>query len=372
MDLLEYQAKALFQEVGIPTLPSQRIDRPTDIKFLKIPYPVVLKSQVSVGNRGKVGGVRFVENTIDGIAAAQTMFNLPIFGEVPQVLLAEAKYAASREFYLAVLIDYRSRRPVLLGSEHGGMDLVAVMDSLQQVTIEDNFSPFYARKLAIKMGLSGNLLLRVSNIIESMYRLMIAHDLELVEINPLGVSQNGELMALDGKVTANDRAIIRHPYLQNLSRQSNTCKQPKALATGNGRIGILAEGRGLALATVAELQQADRQIFQCWPINRLSQPEIIEVLQNMSRKIDVLLVKCRTMTKAIEALATLDQHWSATLVLDLPPNLLATVDLAKFSPVVVSNLAAGISAISQATVEAVETVEQNTAQSNYSFSGNSF
>jgi hypothetical protein len=295
------------------------------------------------------------------------MFNLPIFGEVPQVLLAEAKYAASREFYLAVLIDYRSRRPVLLGSERGGMDLGAVMDSLQQVTIEDNFSPFYARKLAIQMGLSGNLLLQVSHIIESMYRLMIAHDLDLVEINPLGVSQNGELMALDGKITANDRAIIRHPYLQNLFKQSNTRKLPKALATGNGRIGIMAEGRGLAISTVTELQQAGRQIFQCWVVNRLSLTETIEVLRNMSKHIDVLLVKGRTTNRALEALAKIDQQWSAEIILDLPLDVLATVDLAKFSPVVVSNLTAAIAATIQATLEATGT---NSVPNKHS--GNSF
>jgi succinyl-CoA synthetase beta subunit len=352
MDLLEYQAKDLFQEVGIPTLPSQRIDRPTDIKFLKIPYPVVLKSQVSVGHRGKVGGVRFVENTIDGIAAAQTMFNLPIFGEVPQVLLAEAKYDVSREFYLAVLIDYRSRRPVLLGSERGGMDLVAVMDSLQQVMIDDTFSPFYARKLAILMGLSGELLVQVSGIIEAMYRLMVAHDLDLVEINPLGVSNDGKLMALDGKVTVNDRAIIRHPKLQELMRQStrqNTMGRiPKALATGSGRIGLLVEGRGLAVATVVELQRAGRPIFQCWAVDRLTIKEMIEALNGMAKHIDVLLVKCHSINAPLAALAALE-HWSSEVVLDAPPSLLENINLEKFSPVVVNNLEATIAALVQAT-----------------------
>jgi succinyl-CoA synthetase beta subunit len=212
MDLLEYQAKALFQEVGIPTLPAQRLDRPTDIKFLKIPYPVVLKSQVSVGNRGKVGGVRFVENTIDGIAAAQTMFGLPIFGEIPQVLLAEAKYDVSQEFYLAVLIDYQLRCPVLMGAGQGGVEWAAITAHLQQVIIEDDFSPFYARKLAIQMGLSGEMLLKVANILESMYRLMVANDLDMVEISPLGVSSNGEVMALDGKVRVNDPTITSQDH----------------------------------------------------------------------------------------------------------------------------------------------------------------
>jgi succinyl-CoA synthetase beta subunit len=348
MDLLEYQAKDLFQEVGIPTLPSQRIDRPTDIKFLKIPYPVVLKSQVSVGHRGKVGGVRFVENTIDGIAAAQTMFNLPIFGEVPQVLLAEAKYDVSQEFYLAVLIDYRSRRPVLLGSERGGMDLVAVMDSLQQVMIDDTFSPFYARKLAIRMGLSGELLVQVSGIIEAMYRLMVAHDLDLVEINPLGVSNDGKLMALDGKVTVNDRAIIRHPKLQELMRQTTVRRLPKALVTGSGRIGLLVEGRGLAVATVVELQRSGRPIFQCWAVNRLTNAELIEVLHGMAKHIDVLLVKCHSINTPLVALATLE-HWLAEVVVDAPPNLLDDIDLKRFSPVLVSNLDAAIAALVQAT-----------------------
>jgi succinyl-CoA synthetase beta subunit len=348
MDLLEYQAKDLFQEVGIPTLPSQRIDRPTDIKFLKIPYPVVLKSQVSFGHRGKVGGVRFVENTIDGIAAAQTMFNLPIFGEVPQVLLAEAKYDASREFYVAVLIDYQSRRPVLLGSERGGMDLVAVMDSLQQVMIDDTFSPFYARKLAIQMGLSGDLLVQVSSIIEAMYRLMVAHDLDLVEINPLGVSNDGQLMALDGKVTVNDRAIIRHPKLQELLRQTTIRSLPKALATGSGRIGLLVEGRGLAIATVVELQQAGRSIFQCWALDRLTLAETVEVLQGMTKHIDVLLVKCHSLDIPLVALATL-KSWSVAVVVDAPPSLLANIDLQRFSPILVNNLEAAIAALVQAT-----------------------
>ena len=88
MDLLEYQAKEWFRETGIPVLPSQRIDKIGDLKGLKIPYPVVIKSQVRTGGRGRAGGVRIVTNTIDAIAAAQTIFHLPILGEVPEVLLA--------------------------------------------------------------------------------------------------------------------------------------------------------------------------------------------------------------------------------------------------------------------------------------------
>lgn len=216
MDLLEYQAKALFREMAIPVLPSQRIDDVKDLKGLKIPYPVVLKSQVRAGGRGKAGGIKFVENTIDAIAAAQTIFNLPIKDEYPEVLLAEAKYDADQELYLAVFLDPVVRRPVLLGSKQGGINVEAVMQEMQQVVVYEEFSPFYARRLAVKMGLEGPLLQAVSGIIEKMYRLFVQKDLDLVEINPLGISPTGEVMALDGKVSVNNGALGRHPGLMAL------------------------------------------------------------------------------------------------------------------------------------------------------------
>ncbi|MEG4803283.1 succinate--CoA ligase subunit beta [Microcoleus sp. ARI1-B5] len=288
MDLLEYQAKSLFRQMAIPILPSQRIDNPADLKGLKIPYPVVLKSQVRAGGRGRAGGIKFVENTIDAVAAAQTIFNLPIENEYPQVLLAEAKYNADLELYLAVLLDPIARRPVLLGSRQGGMDVEGSIDQMQQVAVDQEFSPFYARRLMLKMGLQGDLIQSVSAIVEKMYRLFVEKDLDLVEINPLGISPTGELMALDGKVTANDDALGRHPDLAALSdkrlisgwagdrrspsthgdRPNSHSKQhsppeldPKSqsaisnsqslqLVELDGNIGILCNGVGLTMATL--------------------------------------------------------------------------------------------------------------------------
>jgi succinyl-CoA synthetase beta subunit len=226
MDLLEYQAKALFRQMAIPVLPSQRIDNPADLKGLKIPYPVVLKSQVRAGGRGKAGGVKFVENTIDAVAAAQTIFNLPIESEYPEVLLAEAKYNADQELYLAVLLDPVARRPVLLGSQQGGMDVEGSIEKMQQVVVDQEFSPFYARRLMLKMGLQGDLIQSVSTIVEKMYRLFVAKDLDLVEINPLGISPKGEVMALDGKVSANNDALGRHPDLVALGEKKAESKLP--------------------------------------------------------------------------------------------------------------------------------------------------
>lgn len=308
MDLLEYQAKELFREMGIPVLPSQRIDRPGDLKGLKIPYPVVLKSQVRTGGRGKAGGIKFVANTIDAIAAAQTIFHLPILGEFPEVLLAETKYDADREFYLAVVLDAAVRRPVLLGSPQGGIDVESAIEFLQQVVVDQDFSPFYARRLTLKMGLSGALIQPVSDIVEKMYHMFVQKDLDLVEINPLGVSPTGELMALDGKVTVNNRAIARHPDItlmaEKKARRANgeqINEVLSALEVAKGNIGILGNGAGLVMATSDLVTDAGSKPATCLnvghgDISDSSAPTFSERLQqgleffNQEKSIHVVLV----------------------------------------------------------------------------------
>jgi len=263
MNLLEYQAKELFRQVGIPVLPSQKISQPQDLKGLKIPYPVVLKSQVYVGGRAKAGGIRFVENTIDAVAAAQTIFNLSIQQQYPEVLLAEAKYAPERELYLAVVLDQTLGRPVLLGSAEGGVDVESMMAGIQQVVVDQEFSPFYARRLALLMGLQGPLICTVSGILERMYGLFIQKDLDVVEINPLAVSSAGDVMALDGKVAVNDDALGRHPeFAQWRPGGQRPDAQPLDSPEGmswvelEGTIGVVCNGAGLAMATLDMVSQA--------------------------------------------------------------------------------------------------------------------
>lgn len=285
MDLLEYQAKNLFRQVGIPVLPSQRIDRPQDIKHLTVPYPIVLKSQVYAGERAKAGGIRFVENTIDAVAAAQTLFNLQIHGQLPKALLAEAKYKPAQELYLAVVLNQTQGRPVLLGSAEGGVDVEANSQHMQQVVVDQSFSAFYARRLGVLMGLQGNLIRQISQVVERMYRLFMQCDLDWVEINPLAVDQDGAVMALDGKVSANDDALGRQTELAKL-RFSGTVEPVPNLSADRlspvapglsqtslptagtmtpegmrlvelgGSIGILCNGAGLVMATVDMVRQA--------------------------------------------------------------------------------------------------------------------
>ncbi|TAF09832.1 MAG: succinate--CoA ligase subunit beta [Nostocales cyanobacterium] len=259
MDLLEYQVKEWFDKMGIPVLPSQRIDHPTDLKRLKIRYPIVLKSQVHADERAKVGGVRIVETTIDAIAAAQNIFNLPIWGELPEVLLAETKYDARDEFYLAVVLDTALSRPVLLGCKEPDIDWESPGEKMQYVVVEQEFSPFYARRLALKMGLQGALIQSVSDIVEKMYRLFVQKDLDLVEINPLAVSASGQVMALNGKVRVNERAINRHPEIADMAakmlgrhriRKINNLLSDGSGSGNQGKIGILGNGTGSVLTTL--------------------------------------------------------------------------------------------------------------------------
>lgn len=216
MELLEYQAKGLFHQAGIPILPSERIDHLSQLKRLKLPYPVALKSQVRGGGRGKAGGVRFVDNTIDAIAVAQTLFGMPIHGQYPAALLAEVKYRSAQEYYLAIVLDRSARRPLLLGSAQGGIEIESQLETIHPIWIKTEFSPYYARQLALRMGLSGDLLLAVADVVERMYKLFVGFDLDLIEINPLGVGEGSEVMALDGKVVANPDALQRHPQLIEL------------------------------------------------------------------------------------------------------------------------------------------------------------
>jgi succinyl-CoA synthetase beta subunit len=323
MDLLEYQAKALFRSVGIPVLPSQKIDQARDIKHLTIPYPVVLKSQVYIGGRGRLGGVRFVENTIDAIAAAQAIFNLSIMGEYPQALLAEAKYDTEQEYYLAIALNRSIRRPVLLGSVAGGIDVQSSIDQMQQVVVDGEFSPFYARRLVLAMGVEGALVNPVSDVLEKMYRLFVEKDLDLLEINPLGVKASGEVMALDGKVTVNDGALARHPDLVGWSRQpleDPLSRSPELQLTTDkgGAIGLLCNGSGLTMATIDWVYQAQGKPF-CfvnigsethheWTAEKFCERLLDGLMQIAEQPVRVILVNLVTGTVSGAAIAaTLQQ-----------------------------------------------------------------
>ncbi|NET73487.1 MAG: succinate--CoA ligase subunit beta, partial [Sphaerospermopsis sp. SIO1G2] len=214
---------------------------------------------VYADDRVKFGGVKIVKTTIDAIATAQNIFNLPIWGELPEVLLAETRYDAKKEFYLAIVLDTAICRPVLLGCKETNIDWESPGEKMQYVVVEQEFSSFYARRLGLKMGLQGALMQSVSDILEKMYKLFVEKDLDLIEINPLAVNVSGEVMALNGKVRVNERAINRHPEIAKMATKMLARKRDSQASgiLGNwdgveikGEIGILANGTGSVLTTL--------------------------------------------------------------------------------------------------------------------------
>lgn len=260
MDLLEYQAKKLFKQVGIPVLPSQPLSSASELKSLQIPYPVVLKSQVMASGRAKLGGVKFVNNTIDAIAACQAIFSLAIDKEYPKVILAESRYNAQKEVFLAIMLDYKLKKPVIFGSAQGGINIEELLSHLVYCPVEDEYSPFYGRRLAKKMGLKGKTINAVSGIIDKMYRLFIEQDLDMIEINPLGINQDGAVMALDGKIRVNDYGLPRHlelleliKPLQDENHNLNSFKKSffsNILINENGKTALISASIDKAIFTI--------------------------------------------------------------------------------------------------------------------------
>jgi succinyl-CoA synthetase beta subunit len=264
LKLFEYEAKQLFREAGIETAKgSQLISYPEEAAFLKLNFPVVLKTQVLTGGRGKAGGIKFANNVTEAIEVAEKLFDLPIKGEKPPCLLLDPKVPIKREFYLAITLDREFRCPILIGSSEGGME-IETSHSAKIVPVRGEYSSFLGRKLAYEMGLSGKEFSTVSKIVDKLYALYEKYDLDLAEINPLAQLEDGSIIALDGKVTINDDAIDRQPrfagmkvnHLNDLSEREKRAAMSglNLVELGEGNIGILCNGAGLTMATMDLVQ----------------------------------------------------------------------------------------------------------------------
>ncbi|MEM8639933.1 MAG: ATP-grasp domain-containing protein [Cyanobacteria bacterium P01_G01_bin.54] len=312
MELLEYQAKTLFREVGIPVPLSQQIYNPRDLKQLRLSYPIVLKSQVRAGQRGPAGGVRFVENTIDAIAAAQTIFQLPIDGDCPELLLAEARYTPEQELYLAVVLDYRQQLPILLGALHPPTQTPDI--NLHKVAVDQEFSPFYARHLAIQMGLKGDRITAVSRILEKMYYLFARKDLDSVAIDPLGIKANGQVMALDGQITLSAAALARHPELK-LIADITPLQRPKAHSwqRPQGQIGILCTDAGVGMMLWDTLMAARCPVHICKVLaDPATEPNPTPLTQQLCQTLD----QWQAEGQSHHCLVALPATWTATAELE--------------------------------------------------------
>ena len=275
MKIHEYQGKAVLAQSGVP-VPKGKVAYTVDeaAEVAKgLGFPVVIKAQIHAGGRGKGGGVKLAKDLDECKAIAKAMLGMTLKthqtgpeGRVVKRLLIEEgmDLDGAREMYLAILVDRARSLPVVMASSQGGMDIeeVAARDPnailREHVVPSVGFQPYQARKLAAGLGLAGGLVGQAVSFMTALYRAFEAADASLVEINPLLVTKDGTLIALDAKVNFDDNALFRHPELVELRDFDE--EEPLEVEASKydlnyiklegGNVGCMVNGAGLAMATM--------------------------------------------------------------------------------------------------------------------------
>lgn len=272
MNLHEYQAKELFAQYGV-SVPQGSVAETLDevrAASASLGLPTMLKAQIHAGGRGKAGGVRRCGTIVELESAAQALLGsqLVTAQTTPQGLpvsrlLLEKPVEVEHEFYLALLVDRAAECIAIMASAVGGMDIEQVAadksDALLVSRIEPVFGlrPWQSRQIGMFFGLSSDQQRAFEKLLGSLYQLFTERDASLVEVNPLVITANGDLIALDAKVELDDNALYRHPQLAALHDPSQEdAREVAARAEGlsyislDGDIGCMVNGAGLAMATM--------------------------------------------------------------------------------------------------------------------------
>lgn len=273
MNLHEYQAKTLLQKYGIPVPRGQVVAAANEVAAATSEISSeawVVKAQVHAGGRGKAGGVKVVKSATEAQNVATELLgktlvtyqNAPDGQPVNQVLIEETLPIA-RELYLSMLVDRTLERVVVVASVAGGMDIEEIAHTSPEKILQEVCDPlnglvdFQARNLAFKLDLSGDQIGAFTKLLKGLYRLFKENDLALLEINPLVVTADGKLYALDCKMSVDDNALYRQ---KGLAEQRDWSQEDSKEATAhhaglnyialNGNIGCMVNGAGLAMATM--------------------------------------------------------------------------------------------------------------------------
>ncbi len=258
MNLYEYQGKALFRKFGVPTPEGYVAFRPEDIKEFE--GERVIKAQVLTGGRGKSGGVKFATNLEEARELARQILAMEIKGHKVHAVLVEEKLKIEKEFYVSILIDRSTRSPLIMASPEGGVEIESVPDEKIYkfvVNPEIGVEPFVGRLLSKKMGFTGDLTKQFTKILMNLYKMFREYDAELVEINPLVLS-DGKLIAADSKVVIDSDSLYRHKDLEE-NAEEKTPLELEANRAGyafvelDGNVGVIANGAGLTMATLDTL-----------------------------------------------------------------------------------------------------------------------
>ncbi len=279
MKVHEYQAKSLLSEFGIPTPKAGVAADPEEARRIAedLGGSVVVKAQIHAGGRGLAGGVKVVGSPEEAETVARGLLGHrlvtrqtgPEGAPVSRVLLEEPAQI-DKEFYLAVIIDSGARSPVIMASQAGGMEIEEVAAATPEKILRSNvdiaigLQPFQCRNLAYGLDLPANLIRPAAALIANLYRLFVDKGCSLAEINPLAITSDGQLLALDAKLDFDDDALPRHPDIQEL-RDSNQEDPLEVEAAGfgisyvklDGDVGCMVNGAGLAMATMDSISLAD-------------------------------------------------------------------------------------------------------------------
>lgn len=226
MNLHEYQAKRLFGEHGVPIPNGDVASTPAEAREIarELGGKVVVKSQVLIGGRGKAGGIKLASNADEAEAMASQILGMDIKGfKVNKVLVDEQSPGGiDQEIYLAVLIDRAKRRPMVMASAEGGMDIEEVNERSPEKIFRVHVEPalgvrgYQSTYLASSMDLPRELWRDFHKVVSGLYACFIANDASLTEINPLVITGSGKLMALDGKMSIDDNGLSRQPKLAEM------------------------------------------------------------------------------------------------------------------------------------------------------------
>jgi succinyl-CoA synthetase beta subunit len=265
VDLFEYQARDLFEEHNIPVLAGAVASTPeaAEAAAAKMGGKVVVKAQVKVGGRGKAGGVKLAQDAQDAREKAQVILGMDIKGHtVHQVMIAQAAPIAE-EYYMAILLDRANRNFLVMASVAGGMEIEEVAhtqpEKLARVGIDPNVG--ISKEKAVEIVRAGQFPADITNdvadVLLKLWAAFVAEDATLMEINPLVKTDDGRIVALDGKVTLDDNAAFRHPTHEALIDHASANPLEAAAKEKNlnyvkldGEVGIIGNGAGLVMSTL--------------------------------------------------------------------------------------------------------------------------
>ena len=282
MDLFEYQARDLFEAYGVPVLQGITADTPDEVEAAaaKIGGVVVVKAQVKAGGRGKAGGVKVAKSPEEAKELSQNIFGLDIKGhKVKRVMVAQGA-AIDKEFYFSVLLDRSNRTFLSLCSVEGGMEIEQLAEERPEALAKVPVSAVKGIDLATALdiakqgGFDDELAAKVAPVFVKLYEVFVKEDATLVEVNPLILSKDGDIIALDGKVSLDDNAEFRHER-ENMERDELDPLEAKAKAADlnyvklDGEVGIIGNGAGLVMSTLDVVAYAGERHGGVRPANFL-------------------------------------------------------------------------------------------------------